>query len=267
MLDILGFLTRLPVGSSAEIESISRKSHLFPVVGAFVGFAVATFAIAISRFSSENIGAILTLLFLYALTGLMHLDGLADFADGIFASGSTAEKIRAMKDEKVGISGIFAVLTVILLCIFAIKTQISTSNPYEIAQFFIVSEISAKLSMNACMLFGKSAELRAGIGAFFVKNFSRLKFCEALALALILSALASLPFAFSSPWGASHPFFCHFFRSLLVLLGVAVGFFVSRTAKRHFGAVSGDVLGAANEIARCVSFVSFALMHCIFVSQ
>ncbi|MCW7079170.1 MAG: adenosylcobinamide-GDP ribazoletransferase [Canidatus Methanoxibalbensis ujae] len=256
MLSILGFLTRFPVGRNARINDIARVSYLFPAAGALIGFSVAVFASVISYFSSESsLNAVITLIFLYFITGLIHLDGLADFADGVFASGSVEDKIKAMKDEKVGISGIFAVLSVVLLNIFALNSVFARSPSsqtaiVQFAQFFIVSEISAKLCMNSCMLFGKNAKLRAGMGAYFIENFSYKKFFASTALSLFISSVVSLPF---------FPLY-GFYRSLLVFTGFVIAFIVSGVSVRNLGAVSGDVIGASNEIARCACFVLFALL-------
>ncbi len=63
---------------------------------------------------------ILAVLALYLTIGLLHLDGLADWADGIMVKGDRERKVRAMKDLNTGIAGVFAVVTVLLLQVYAL---------------------------------------------------------------------------------------------------------------------------------------------------
>ncbi len=257
MLNLISFLTQIPVRKAAKIEEVAAKSYLFPFAAVLIGLLVAAVAFIFFGFlvSTPEIAASLVLLAIYLVTGLMHLDGLADFSDGIMASGDRREKRRAMKDEKIGIAGLFAVIFLILLSFFAVETVCAeftkaTTHSFDLLTFysfasvFIIAEVSAKLSMNTCILLGKgSSDTNEGIGALFINSCSKSKYV----IALVSSTLIALIFtAFS-------------LRFFIVFTGIAVAGVVSCIAKNKFGAISGDVMGASNELARCATLLLWAI--------
>ena len=267
MLDIISFLTQIPVRKAVRIEEVAVRTYLFPFVALLIGLAVAAVAFVSFGFlvSAPGIAALLVLLAIYLVTGLMHLDGLADFFDGVMAGGTKEDKRRAMKDEKIGIAGLFATVFVILLSFFAIETvctSLTKTAPahsfdlrsfYHFASVFVIAEVSAKISMNTCMIFGKSKEGAGGgmgMGALFIHSFSKSGYVVALISAILISLIFT---AFS-------------LRFFIVFTGIAVALFVSRIAKSNFGGVgvSGDVIGASNELARCATLVVWAISQAAF---
>ena len=259
MRDLISFLTQIPVRKAVRIEEVAVRTYLFPFVALLIGLVVAAVAFVVFECSGSapDIAALLVLLAIYLVTGLMHLDGLADFFDGVMAGGTKEDKRRAMKDEKIGIAGLFATVFVILLSFFAIETVCTSLTKtahsfdlrsfYHFASVFVIAEVSAKLSMNTCMIFGKSKEgARGGMGALFIHSFSKSRYVVALISAVLISLIFT---AFS-------------LRFFIVFTGIAVALFVSRIAKTNFGdvGVSGDVIGASNELARCASFVVWAII-------
>ena len=256
MLDLISFLTQIPVRRNVKIEEVKAKSYLFPFVGVLIGFVVAVVAFAAFGLfgATTEISALLTLLALYLVTGLLHLDGLADFFDGVMAPGSREAKRRAMKDNNIGIAGVFAVVLVLLLSLFAIEavgaelTAAAFSFDflafYGFAAVFVIAEVAAKLSMNTCLVLGKGSRSVEGLGSQFIQSSSPLKYGGALLSAVIVAVLVTFSVRF-----------------VLVFMGVIVAVAVSSIAKRKFGAVSGDVVGASNELARCATLLLFAVLQ------
>jgi adenosylcobinamide-GDP ribazoletransferase len=255
MLDLVSFLTQIPVRKDVNIEAVKAKSHLFPFVGLLIGVMVAVVAFVAFGLlgAATEIAALLTLLALYLVTGLLHLDGLADFFDGVMAPGSREDKRRAMKDDKIGIAGLFAAIFVLFLSFFAIKTvgvdltaagfDFDFGSFYGFASVFVIAEVSAKLSMNTCMALGRGARGVEGLGTLFIRSSSPQKYLAALLSAVLIALL-----------------FTASFRFCIVFMGIIVAFVVSYIAKRKFGAVSGDVVGASNELARCVTLLILAVL-------
>nr|QNO52210.1 adenosylcobinamide-GDP ribazoletransferase [Methanosarcinales archaeon ANME-1 ERB6] len=263
MLDLISFLTQIPVRKAVRIEEVAVRTYLFPLVALLIGLVIAAVAFVVFECSGSapEIAALLVLLAIYLVTGLMHLDGLADFFDGVMAGGTKEDKRRAMKDEKIGIAGLFATVFVILLSFFAIETvctSLTKTAPahsfdlrsfYHFASVFVIAEVSAKMSMNTCMISWKSKEgAGGGMGALFIHSFSK----SGYVVALISSILISLIFtAFS-------------LRFFIVFTGIAVAIVVSCVAKSKFGAVSGDAIGASNELARCATLLVWAISQAAF---
>ncbi|NOR79044.1 MAG: hypothetical protein GQ523_11685, partial [Methanophagales archaeon] len=127
MLDIISFLTQIPIRKEVKLEEVAAKTYLFPFAAVLIGLLVSVIAFVSFRFFVPMIASLFTLLAIYLITGLMHLDGVADFFDGIMARGSRSEKRKAMKDVKIGIAGLFAVIFVLLVSLFAIETVCATT--------------------------------------------------------------------------------------------------------------------------------------------
>ena len=258
MLDLISFLTQIPIRKAVRLDSVIEQSYLFPFVAALIGLVVA--GVAVITFgaltASTELAAVLTLLALYLLTGLLHLDGLADFFDGLMTPGTAEDKRRAMKDTRLGIGGLFATLAVLLVSIFAIEvigariTTTSFDHPlaayYALAGVFVVAEVSAKLSMLTCMTLGRGRGFTTveGLGAHFVRALTPQKYLAALISAVIIAIIFM-----TSVW------------CVTVLTGIVVAVVVAQVARVNFGAVSGDVLGTANELARCATFFVWALLY------
>ncbi|RZN38713.1 MAG: adenosylcobinamide-GDP ribazoletransferase [Methanophagales archaeon ANME-1-THS] len=255
MRDLISFLTQIPVGKDITIEAVTARSYLFPVVGLVIGLPVAVVAFLAFGCSgvAPEIAALLTVLALYLVTGLIHLDGLADFFDGLMAPGSTRDKVRAMKDDNLGTAGLFATILVLLVSLFAIEiigaelaataSGFTFVSFYTFASVFIIAEVSAKLSMNTCMVLGMSCDRHEGLGALFIQAFSPRKYLAALLSAVFIAFLFTLSV-----------------RLLIVLTGIVVAFLVSSVARQKLGVMSGDIMGASNELARSATLLLCALL-------
>jgi adenosylcobinamide-GDP ribazoletransferase len=252
MLDIISFLTQIPIRKEVKLEEVAAKTYLFPFAAVLIGLLVSVVAFVGFRFLVTELASLLTLLIIYLITGLMHLDGLADFFDGIMATGSRSEKRKAMKDAKIGIAGLFAVIFVLLVVLFAIETVCATTSNFDFRAFytfasvFIIAEVSAKLSMNTCMIVGKRVEDGGGMGALFIRSSTRSRYVVALLSSAFIALICTI---FTDP-----------IRFFIAFTGIVVAFVVVWIAKKKFGVVSGDVIGASNELARCITLLIWAII-------
>jgi adenosylcobinamide-GDP ribazoletransferase len=122
----VAFLTRLPVGRAFQFDAkqVARSQRWFPLAGALLG-AIESGAV---WFCGPHLPFLVTALLVLALdawlTGAMHLDGLADTADG-FGGGTTREDVlRIMRDHAIGSYGAVAVVLAIALKAAAIAAAI-----------------------------------------------------------------------------------------------------------------------------------------------
>lgn len=244
MRAILSFLTRLPLGHG-DIKKASEQQYLFPLVGLLIGLIAYLVGYAAMHYLPLEIAVLITILSLYVVIGLLHLDGLADFSDGVMVSGDIERKVAVMKDPKVGTAGIFAIIIVLsftFLCLRHIASMNTNKTIYGIAIPFyplfsalILSEVSAKLSMNTCIFIGK--ETHGGIGSVFIKRTSPIRYVVAFSIAILICLLVA--------------FSCFY----VVLTGVFIGIIIVWISNKNFGGVNGDVIGASNEIARVVTLL------------
>ncbi len=115
-LHALRFLTVLPVPRGRVDErALGRASGWFPLAGAVLGAILAGASWAGGRlWPPLAVGAVVTVLWAVLTRGL-HLDGLADSADGLGGAFTRERRLEIMKDSRVGVFGVLAVAAVLLL--------------------------------------------------------------------------------------------------------------------------------------------------------
>lgn len=234
-----GFLTTIPVGITMEgIERLMKHIYLFPVVGAVLGIILAAVAYGFSMLFPPIMVPVVMIIAIYYLTGFNHIDGLADFGDGVAAHGTREKKISAMRDTAVGTGGIlFCIIALIGLfsSIFSIAENMPF-HPYTLPLALIVAETSAKQAMVTVAAFGR--RLHQGFGAMTVDNTRKSDFI----IGMIFSGIVCYLFLGVSGLEA-------------LIISQLAGLLVLNTANLHFGGVSGDIVGASNEIGRLAAML------------
>ncbi|MDO8727469.1 MAG: adenosylcobinamide-GDP ribazoletransferase [Candidatus Methanoperedens sp.] len=234
-----GFLTTIPVGISMEgIEKLMKHIYLFPVVGAIVGLLLAGAGYASSAILPPILTSFVIISFIYYLTGINHIDGLADFGDGVAAHGTREKKIAAMRDTAVGTGGIVFCM-IAILGLFSALVSIAEKKetlPYLLPFALIAAETCAKQTMVTVAAFGK--KLHEGFGAMTVDNTK----ISDLVIGLVFTGIICYLALGSIGIGA-------------LIVSQFSGLLVLNTANRHFGGVSGDIVGASNEIGRLAALM------------
>ncbi len=206
MRNILPFLTRIPV--KGDFEKARNELWAFPLV-ALVSSALPTLILYL-RLPLSNLLAVLAL---YWTIGLLHLDGLADWADGIMAKGDRERKIEVMKDVNTGIAGgLFAVVMVLLLQVYSL----------QLLPFYAIflAELNSKYAM-LLALATKRPPLGKGLGAYFMEGMNG----RQLTLGTLLYVLLGLSVVLFEP------------RALAGILGLLFGAYVVRLSLKDFGGV------------------------------
>jgi len=103
------FLTILPLGKS-QIYDPKGMIPFFPIVGIILGAMVSAFDQVAIRLWSPPIASVLDVILLVILTAALHLDGLGDTADGLFGHRSKEKALTIMKDSRIGVMGLAAIL-------------------------------------------------------------------------------------------------------------------------------------------------------------
>jgi adenosylcobinamide-GDP ribazoletransferase len=106
------FLTVLPMGKPRTVDA-ARMVPWFPVVGLVMGLILVMGDYAFSMLWSEPVVSLLDVLLLTVLSGGLHLDGLGDTADGLFSHRPREEALAIMRDSRIGVMGLLAVLFVL----------------------------------------------------------------------------------------------------------------------------------------------------------
>ena len=208
----------------------------FPLIGAIIGLACGILVWVLEFFLPSFVAGFLGLGFLLLLTGVHHTDGLLDFGDAIMSHGSREEKLRIMRDPQTGAGGFslgFIVLGTTALSIAAIGRGL-------VIQTLIAAEAAAKFSMVFQTATGESAH--KGMSTPFVKAMHGKWRWMRVTVALILQLVISVAMLQIIGLG------------ITVASGVvAVAILV--IARRNFGGITGDVLGATNDVTRLISLL------------
>jgi adenosylcobinamide-GDP ribazoletransferase len=254
LFGLLALLSRIRLSRSrTDLESAARQQYLFPAAGAVIGITFTLVALLAFNFLDGIVDglviSLLVVIFIYFLTGLIHLEGLADFGDGLMASGDKERKKGAMKDIAVGASGTFFMIIAVLMLVLLVSGLGSwvDSPPFllwaeriPLVLGLVVAEVGAKLAMNTVTVIGPSSH--QGMGSIFVKAATPGRYVAALAIGVAIALLASGLYG------------------LIILLGPVAGGVVALISRKHFGGVGGDSFGAANEVGRLLVLFAWVVL-------
>ena len=233
---VLAFLTILPVGKqNQDIYYIAKNMYLFPAAGLIIGSIVGAMALGISDFLHPLLTGFLITGALVILTGVHHTDALADFADGLMAKGSKEVKHKAMLDPAVGSAGVATL--VMYFAGMIIVFNIGFGSSLAIFTSIITAEVIAKYVM--VLLANRGISAWEGFSSPFIAAMK-----DRYKMIVATGIMAAIVWFASSYAG---------FIALIISLMLAQ--LLKYISSKSFGGVSGDVLGASNEITRLSSFV------------
>jgi adenosylcobinamide-GDP ribazoletransferase len=223
------------------LTDATKGMFLFPLVGAFIGLLAGIFGWVTSQFLPSLVVGALVLGFLLLITGLHHTDGLLDFGDGVMYHGSAERKIEIMHDQLTGAGGLsLGIMTFLITAL-----SIAELNTDIIIQSIIVVEVSAKLSMVVGAWAGKA--VHKGMGSLFLEAMHGKKGTARLIAALVISFGIAVPLL----WLAG---------AVTVVAAIIASLIMVGISHRHFKGVTGDVLGATNELTRMASLIVLLAM-------
>ncbi|MGI9064323.1 MAG: adenosylcobinamide-GDP ribazoletransferase [Pseudonocardiaceae bacterium] len=240
----VSWLTVLPitVGGTVDVDAGRRALLWAPAVGLALG-GLAAGALALLGLAGAHpvLAGVLVVALLAAVTRGMHLDGLADTADGLGCYGGPQRALEVMRD---GSAGPFAVVVLVL----TLGAQAGALAGLVIAERWwavVIAVTAGRVALGWCARRGVPPARPDGLGAL-VAGTQPLAAPVTGASALAAAGLVAVA---GRPWQGV----------LAVLLAAgAVGWLSGHTARR-FGGVTGDVCGAASEVAVTVVLVVCAL--------
>ncbi len=141
LLTAVQFLTRLRVPSAPyEQDSLARSVKFFPIVGLLIGAGSVLLYIALAPHLPLLIVGLLVVVYLVAITGCIHEDGLADSADG-FGGGWERDRVLAiMRDSRIGAYGAAALALSVLARVLLIASLPRT----QVGAYLIVAPVLSR---------------------------------------------------------------------------------------------------------------------------
>ncbi|MDR2700271.1 MAG: adenosylcobinamide-GDP ribazoletransferase [Nitrososphaerota archaeon] len=264
--DLLAFLTIIPMrGKEDFVFTAAENMYLFPLIGGFIGILAGAYFISsnfilqfllgannnfitlpvdlLTRFAS----AAMTVAFLLVITGLQHFDGLIDLGNALGHRSEHDRKIAAHA-WTVNYSGaIFAIITEFTAFLGLFLLSPAFTNPLIMFAVIISAEVAAKLAMVTLVWIGKSTH--KGLGSIFLKKAKKkLNTAAYVISAIIAFTLFSL---------SVNPFY-GLLSVGLVFASIPIACVMEKVSEKVFGGVSGDIIGATNEISRTIILVLLA---------
>jgi adenosylcobinamide-GDP ribazoletransferase len=246
-------LTVAPVRgpTSFDRRTAGRAMLLAPVVGALLAVVLVPVVLTVDRLTSGPplLAAALAVALLALLTRGLHLDGLADLADGLGSYRSPEQARAVMKAPDVGALGLTAVVLVLLVQVAAL-TACSSAGRGGTA--LLVALLTARVAVAAACRVGVPAAVPTGLGALVagtVPGWAPAVLAGATALA---GAAAVAVEQSATGLRLVLP-------ALAVTAGLTAAALLQRHAVRRIGGITGDVLGALVEVTTAVVLVVLAL--------
>jgi len=259
----VNFLTTIPTGKRwCEREpKIGNVVFWFPIIGLLIGVMLTFFYVPATRFFPHPVADAIILIIYIIMTGGFHLDGFADTCDGIFGGNTREKRLDIMRDSRTGSYGALC-----LICTVGLKYACLVSiDPEAVAELSFISDYKTISDLNPVYLYacekgkvllfmcatGRWSQVlgaalsnyardEGGTGKIIVEN---VKMRHALFSSLIPGILT---FLFCGIKGVF----------IFFIVSFAVVFFVSYM-KKKIGGMTGDTLGALNEVSELTVLLSF----------
>ena len=229
----LGFLTLIPMPQKAFREDGRQILH-FPLIGLLIGALLFLVNHICALFVYTEIRVLIDTLFLAVITGALHLDGLADSADGLFSHRTKEQKLEIMKDPRIGVMGTLAVIFILALKMAGLS---GLKHPGNEIWLFIAPALARGSQVIGLVFMNYARDTGGKSQLFFQKGNYRL-------LVFILIPLA-LPFWLSLATGF-----------IILTLFLTVNVLLLWFFHKQIGGITGDTLGAATEITEALVLVT-----------
>lgn len=231
----LAMLTTLPVPrvSEADPDAIGRAPLTYPLVGLLLGVLLIGASWALFDLPPLA-GAAIVLTLWTLLTGALHLDGLADCADGLLGGHADAQRRRAiMHDPHVGSAAVVALVLVMIGKFAGLAAALDHGNLLPLLLAPVLGR-GAVLALMCALPYSSPGGMAEAITARLPRQTGWLVVAVVAGLSLIVAPGALL------------------LAALLVCL-------IGRGALHRLGGASGDVYGAAIELIETAVLLAMAL--------
>lgn len=231
----LSLLTRIPVGTFDKItdQDSGRSALFYPIVGLLIGLILYLPILLFPNTPPTFLAAIVITLWAI-ITGGLHLDGLADSADGWLGGlGDKERTLRIMKDPVVGAAGAIALVCFLLLKFTALTTLIEHQHAWLLLLTPAIGRLMILVTFHTTTYANKS-----GMANTVVENLPKNGSFAILAFGLLLCCLLNW-------WG---------------VVCIFIGFYLLRRLMiQRLGGCTGDTVGATVEISEML-FMSGAVL-------
>ncbi len=231
LIAALQFLTIIPLGKSA-IYDPKGMVPFFPVVGIIIGGLLSIFDYIALKFWPGPVIAVLDVVLLVVITAALHLDGLGDTADGVLGHRSREKALMIMKDSRIGVMGLVAIV-----CGLAIKWGGITHLTAHRTLLLVLIPAYARSTMIFGIRFLEYGRPDGGTGYDV--------FGEPLTLSAFQWMLIPVTLSIFLGWKGI------WLNLIFAVLTITLIFYY----KKRMGCITGDMLGAMTEVTESLLFL------------
>lgn len=216
---------------------MSRAVPWFPAAGALIGAAVGGVAAGMWQLVPPLLAAAVAVTAGLLITGAFHEDGLADIADAFGGGWTVDRRLEILKDPRHGSYGVAAMCSSVVVRIVALG---SLGSPAAMFAAAVAAHTVGRVSAVGLMI-SRPALDRPGLGSDYTRSLHLPACIAGMTAGIGLAAVAV-------GWWAAP------LAGAALLAAAAVGWL----AHRKIGGISGDVLGACEQVAECLCLVVLA---------
>ncbi|MGH4120321.1 adenosylcobinamide-GDP ribazoletransferase [Clostridium sp.] len=237
---MIQFFTRIPINMEIDIkdDDFAKGIVYFPIVGLVIAIVNVLTYLLFSKITTGLFPVVMVVLANVLITGALHVDGLADTCDGIYSARKKERMLEIMKDSRLGTNGAVAILFDLILRI----TLLSSVLDKNIVKVILITTIISK-TMVAVLAY-ISPKRESGLGSLFVGKVSIKNILITLLICVIPSFLILGHMAL-----------------IIIGLNVLLMIIFRNYILKRLGIISGDILGAANEISEIFILVVFIIIQ------
>jgi adenosylcobinamide-GDP ribazoletransferase len=247
----MSLFTTIPAGVNGVLDDdVAARAILWlPGIGVLLGGIGAGVLLVVGRLNATGpgrlLGAALAVAVLGVLTGGLHLDGLADTADGLGSRRPAAGALKIMRRSDIGPMGVGALVLVLLIQVAAVA---AVPRLPLAAAALVLAEVTGRVSVVVAT--SSPAARPGGFGALVAGRTTATE--RALTVGALACAVAAAGLTAGGPGLAV--------RGLAAtVVGLLAGWLLQRTARRRLGGMTGDVFGAILQVSAAAAVVVAAL--------
>ena len=235
------FLTRLPVPNrlATTEEELGRAAAFFPLVGIIVGGSTAGVYGLSLRVVSVWMAVFIALVFAAFITSGFHEDGLADTFDGLGGGWTKDRALEIMRDSRIGTYGALA-LIFLILGKYVTLTELHSEHVWR---WLIVAHAAARWTVLPLCKWLPYARPE-GQGKLVAKQIT--------ATALIIGSITFLLTLLLFPARTA---------LITIVVTIVVTFLSGLYYKRRLGGITGDCLGATNQLTELLLYLTAHVLY------
>ncbi|MDA3810769.1 MAG: adenosylcobinamide-GDP ribazoletransferase [Spirochaetaceae bacterium] len=234
----LRFLTVIPIKwkENEDLGEVARSISYFPLVGLIIG--VSNFAVYYlsNLIFSPLFTSVLVLVWWMFITGGLHLDGLADTADGVWGGTTKEKRLEIMKDSRTGVFGVLTLIAFLLLKTVLLNELFSYHDEFSMSILISAPLLGRWISVFSIYFFNSAR--KDGLGIFFKEKIS----LKELLISFFITLMTV--FLFSGVTGI-------FTLVLVTMIASLASLFFSK----KLGGLTGDIYGALCEISEFLALL------------